>query len=123
MTSHITNITKTCRAAFEFSTKLRLRAAVPFVGAFRFSASPTPPEMTRHAPDAPRAGEHSAPVVAIPRARPRDFLGVRPTRFFVVNYNAEDERECRSALYICRRDPLLYRSFRFCNVRSKSVLV
>ena len=76
MTSPITTTTKKYRAASEFSTKLR--AAVLF-DAFRFSASPTPPETTGHAPDSPRAGEHSAPVVAIARARPRDFWGsVRP---------------------------------------------
>ena len=77
MTSPITTTTKIYRAASEFSTKLR--AAVSF-GAFRISAPPPPPETTGYAPDSPRAGEHSAPVVAIARARPRHLFLVRPTQ-------------------------------------------
>ena len=77
MTSCTTTTTKTYRAASEFATKLR--AAVPF-GAFRFSAPPAPPETAGYASGSPRAGEHSAPVVAIARARPRDLFLVRPTQ-------------------------------------------
>ena len=69
--------TKTYRAASEFATKLR--AAVSF-GAFRISIPPPPPETTRYASGSPRAGEHSAPVVAIARARPRHLFLVRPTQ-------------------------------------------
>ena len=77
MTSPITTTTKTYRAVSEFSTKLR--AAVSF-GAFRFSAPPPPPETAGYVSDSSRAGDHSTPVVAIARARPRDFCLVRPTR-------------------------------------------
>ena len=52
---------------------------MPF-GAFRFSAPPAPPETAGYASGSPRAGEHSAPVVAIARARPRDLFLVRPTQ-------------------------------------------
>ena len=71
MTSAAATTTKTYRAASEFATKLR--AAVPF-GAFRFSAPPAPPETAGYVSDSPRVGEHSTPVVAIARARPRDFF-------------------------------------------------
>ena len=77
MTSPITTTTKTYRAASEFSTNLR--AAVSF-GAFRLSAPPPPPETAGYVSDSPRAGNHSTPVVAIARARPRDFVLVRLTR-------------------------------------------
>ena len=77
MTSAAATTTKTYRAVSEFATKLR--AAVPF-GAFRFSAPPAPPETAGYVPDSPRVGEHSTPVVAIARARPRDLFLVRPTQ-------------------------------------------
>ena len=70
LTSPITTTMETYRAASGFSTKLR--AAVSF-GTFRFSAPPPPPETAGYMSDSPRAGEHSTPVVAIARARPRDF--------------------------------------------------
>ena len=57
---------KTHRAASAFSTKIR--AAVPF-GAFRISTSQPRPGTTRYAPEPPWKDEHSAPVVAIARAR------------------------------------------------------
>ena len=74
MTSAAATKTKTYRAACVNSTKLI--AAVSF-GAFQIATPPPPPETTGYASDSPRVGEHSAPVVAIARARPCDLFLVR----------------------------------------------
>ena len=103
MTSPITITTKTYRAASEFSTKLR--AAVPF-GAFRISAPPPPPETAGYVSDSPRAGEHSTPVVAIARARPRDFFfGASGPQSRAVTRKAEPRdppnAECTGSNWTC----------------------
>ena len=100
--TYITTTTKTCRSASEFSKKLR--AAVSF-GALRFSAPPPPPETAGYVADSPRAGEHSTPVVAIARARPRDFFGASDPQSRAVTRKAEPRdapnAECTGINWAC----------------------